>query len=272
MKNIINEKRYLQNDLESISYFNECRKKAEEEIAKSLEENKEAIYLYEKYLDYVTEELLFYNFKNALEYSIALGYLIKKGYLSENIEFKFQESSKEISCKYGISILSGGGCCRNFSDIHEDICKRLSINIIPFYCYEGKNFLDTGLNKPANHIINIIPFDNNLYGIDLFNNLLLYGFKNAFIMKSISTNHDCLLRYKPYYDIILNKKSLSDLKERIKEFEQYTKIRTISSFQYESVIRSSVEEILFNNMNRLVRFNDKTHTLRKEIISKIKHK
>ena len=59
------------------------------------------------------------------DYSIALGYLINKGYLSEGLKFDSKETDKEILGKPGISILQGSGCCRNICDMQKDIFERL---------------------------------------------------------------------------------------------------------------------------------------------------
>ena len=268
MKSIYNEQRYLY-DIEALEFFEQGRDTYKKYVVDSLEKNKDIIKDYNTYLDCIVDELLKYKLDSSLDYSIALGYLINKGYLSEGLIFDSNETDKEILGKLGISILHGSGCCRNICDMQKDIFERLNIDIIPFYCFQGNDFFNRGLNKKANHIINLVEYDNNLYGIDLYNNSLLYSFKNSYIMKSISSVKDTRLRYKPYYEIILDGKKFDNIKEEIKAFESYSKEKTISSFQYEMGLKDEIENILFNNKDQLERFNNKTKTLRRDIISKM---
>lgn len=268
MKSVYNEKRYLNGDVEAIKHFEQIRKTYKENIDKSLEDNKDIIKDYNIYLDYITEELLKYKLDTSVDYSIALGYLINKGYLSEGLKFDSKETDKEILGKPGISILQGSGCCRNICDMQKDIFERLKIDIIPFYCYQGFDFKQ-GINKEANHIINLIEYNNNLYGIDLYNGCGLYHFRDSFTMKRISSNSDELLRYKPYCELIIDGRSLEQIKERIELFDSYSLLKPINSFVFEMIIRNEIETLLYENRNELNEFNNKTKILRKNIVKKL---
>ena len=268
MKSIYNEKRYLDGDIDSLKYFEKRRKIYNNDKEKSLELNKDVIKYYDIYIDYIVEELLKLDLDSSIDYSVALGYLINKGYLSEGFNFESKVSNNEIIGKLGVSILLGSGCCRNISAMHEDVFKKLNIDIIPFYCYQGTGFLK-GLNKEANHIINLVDYKNNLYGIDLYNDSLLYHFKNSFIMKSLSSEMDAKIRYKPYYEMIFDNKDLDKIKERIKLFNDCSKKDHISYFQYEMGIRYEIENYLFEKKDELNDFHNKTKLLRKNIISRI---
>ena len=268
MKSIYNEKRYLY-DIEALEFFVQERDTYKKYVEDSLEKNKDIISKYDIYLDYIVDELLKYNLHSSIDYSIALGYLINKGYLSEGLKFDSKETDKEILGKPGISILQGSGCCRNICDMQKDIFEKLNIDIIPFYCFQGNDFFNRGLNQKANHIINLVEYNNNLYGIDLYNDSLLYSFKHSYIMKSISSVKDTRLRYKPYCEIIIDGKTLDNIKEEIKAFESYSKEKKINSFLYEMRLKNEIERILFNNKDQLERFNNKTKTLRRDIISKM---
>ena len=110
MKSVYNEKRYLNDDIEAYKYFEQCRKNYSKNQEESLEKNKDIIKYYDIYLDYIADELLKLKLKSSLDYSIALGYLINKGYLSEELKFDSEVTDKEIIGKLGISILQGSGC------------------------------------------------------------------------------------------------------------------------------------------------------------------
>ena len=146
MQSLYNEDRYLNNDIESLEYFEERRKKYQLDLITSLEKNREVIKLYDTYLDCIVEELLKYNITNPLSYSLALGYIIKNGILSDDF-FEPKETDDEIIGKLGISIVLGKGCCRNVCDMHQDIFKRLNIDTIPFYCNYEKFIFTNNLNK-----------------------------------------------------------------------------------------------------------------------------
>ena len=272
MKSIYNENRYLNGDIEVLTIFEKSSEEYEKNKEKSLEENKDLIDNYNIYLDCIVDELLKYNLDSSLDYSVALGYLINKGYLSEDLVFNAKESDKEILGKLGISILLGSGCCRNICDMQEDIFKRLNINIMPYYCFQGFSLFNRGIDMPANHIINIVEYKNNLYGTDLYNRSILYHFKSPFVMKSISSTHDESLRYKPYYELMIDGKKLEDVKKKIEMFNSYSKVKPISYFEYEMCIRNEIEELLFTKQDKLKEFNNKTKVLRKDIINKMNSK
>ena len=272
MKSIYNENRYLNGDNEALTIFGKSCEEYKNKKEKSLEENKELIDNYNLYLDCIVDELLKYNLDSSIDYSIALGYLINKGYLSEDLVFNAKETDKEILGKLGITILLGSGCCRNICDMHDDIFKRLNIDIMPYYCFQGIDLFNRGKDMPANHIINLIEYNNNLYGIDLYNSSILYHFKSPFVMKSISSTHDESLRYKPYYELMIDGKSLDEVKKKIEMFNNYSKVKPISYFEYEMDIKNEIEELLFSNQNKLKEFNNKTKVLRKDIIKRMNSK
>ena len=265
MDSIFNENRYFNNDEEANIYL--LNKRNEYLGIKAYEEEKyrDSLFYYDIFLDEIAYLLEKGNYKSSLEYSIALGFLIDNGYLSDNFTFEAGVSDKELTSKYGISIVSGRGCCRNIVDVHRDIFDRLNIDILPFYCYQGISFLSKPINKPANHVISLIGYNDNMYGIDLYNNSLLYYFKEPFVMNSISTYYNGSLRYKPYYEYILDGTSLEELKKRASIFSKYVGKR-ISSMEYEDEIKFEVFKNLQNNEASLDRFFDKNKVLKKEII------
>lgn len=265
MDSIFNENRYFNNDEEANIYL--INKRNEYLDIKSYEEEKyrASLYYYDIFLDEIASLLDKVNYKNPLEYSIALGFLISNGYLSDCFTFEAGVSDKELTSKYGISIVSGRGCCRNIVDMHRDIFDRLDIDILPFYCYQGNSFLSKPIDKPANHVISLINHDDNMYGIDLYNNSLLYYFKEPFVMNSIATYYNGSLRYKPYYEYIMDGTSLEELKKRSILFSKYVG-KKISSMEYEDDIKFEVIKRLRNNEVELKCFFDKNKVLKKEII------
>ena len=110
--------------------MNGMRNKINVEKEKSLEKYRELIDYYNIFLDYIIEELLKFDLNTSLDYSIALSYLIKNGFLSNEFVFNPEETDKEIFGKLGVNIIVGNGCCRNISSLHQDVFDKLGFNII----------------------------------------------------------------------------------------------------------------------------------------------
>lgn len=269
-KSYFNDFNFLCEDKETMDFHNIVKNKYKKSIEESIEENKNIIYDYDRYIELIADELMKFKFNSSLDYSVALGYLIDKGYLSDKLNYKTEVAKNEILAKLGISILLGSGCCRNVSDMHKDVFNKLDINSNPFYCYQGVNFFNKGENKEANHVINLVNYEDNLYGIDLNNSCLLYHFVNPFIMSSISSVHSEKLRYKPYYDYVFDDKTINEIEDKIVLYKDCSKKKKISFFEYEMEIKDRVENVLFENRSELIDFHNKTKTLRKKIINNIK--
>ncbi len=264
MKSIFNEQRYLNGDTEALEAIYELQKAHLEEELEDMEKYRETIIYYELFLDEVVDELLKYDLNNSLEYSIALSYLLDHGYLSNDCTFKHKVSNQEITGKLGINIVLGKGCCRNISDFHKDIFNKLQLSIQPFYCFQG---IRKGTNRGANHIVNLVDYKDNKYAIDLHNYCFLYHFKKPFVMEPVSIVNKDKLLYKPYYGIILGETDLDTIKENIKKFEEYSKIKPISSFEYGDDIKHRTKELMRSNKSNFEKFDSKTKVLKRKIAS-----
>lgn len=264
MKSIFNEKRYLNGDSEALEEFRLLREEHLEEQAEDFEKHHKIIAMYDSFLDELASELEKYNLTNPLEYSIFLNYILDSGYLSNDCTFRHKESNKEITGKLGINVVLGEGCCRNISDFHRDIFNKFELTSIPFYCYQG---LGRGINKCANHVINLIEYRDNIYGIDLHNHGFLYRFKKPLVMDSISMFDKGKLDYKPYYGLIVDGDSLENIKKNLKTFEECSKKKTISAIEYDCNIRYFAKELVRRKRNELIKFDQKTKQLKKTIAS-----
>ena len=264
MKSVYNEKRYLNGDQESLEYIMELRNEHLKQVHEDYEKYYETISNYDLFLDEIVNELLKYKLDNPLEYSIALCYLIDKGYLSIDNKFKHKESNDEINGRLGINVVSGRGCCRNLADFHKDIFDKMNITSKQFYCYEG---IGNGINKWANHVINLVEYNDNLYGVDLNNNAILYHLKKPMIMSLISAFNSSKLTYKPYYEIVMGESNLEEIKNNIKMFEIYTKKKAINSLLYDIEIKYRIRDLMKTNKSHLEKFSESTKVLKKIITS-----
>ncbi len=177
--NIFDEKKYLNKDPKSLEELYKIREKFS--LFHSIEKIKYGDLLkeYNKFLRIFSEFLKTLDFNNSLEYGIAISYLIHNRYLCYDKDFKHEENKNEIDARYGLTILKGYGCCRNFSDITRDMMMLLDYFVKNLYCYQGNIYqVRNYRRKSANHVINLIEYDGVKYGIDLYNGCLLYHFKS----------------------------------------------------------------------------------------------
>ncbi len=270
-KNIYNENVYLSNDKEAMDTF--LRKKEEYQLLYALErlQHEEVLKLYNKYLLLVRDLLKSFSFNSSLEYSIALAYLIHKGYLSFNKEFKSKEIQDEIHSRYGTTIIRGYGCCRNFSDMTRDMLMLLNYYVKNLYCYlPNLSLPKSAIYKQANHVINVIEYDGVKYGIDLLNSCALYRFKNPLTLERISSFDNDKIRNKPYFEIITGDSSLDEIKEELKDFNAERKKRTISPLEYEDEIKP--ETIIYMNEHKSIldEFHNDTNQIKEGIALKLK--
>ena len=225
-----------------------------------------------KYDDYIAEvaELLHHlGYSSALECSLLISYLIESGVLSNEYIFIDQvpDSKKEIHCRLGTTIVTGAGCCRNYACFLKDIFDCMHIPTDYFYCYQGIPRI--GFEKKANHVINLIRHEENVYGIDLYNGNRLYHFKTPFIQSEVAKRPFYQLLYKPYFEITMGEATLEQIKQRIKRFQDYSTRPIINPTEYKDTIRSNARKKAYENHDALYEFHDKTKTLKKEIVQDI---
>ncbi len=180
---------------------------------------------------------------DSLELSYLLSYIINNGYLSDNKTFTKGEILNEIPYKLGTSIIRGTGCCRNFSAIHKDLFDRLEVYDKYLYCYQG---FGKGLNREANHVINLIYYANNYYGIDIYNYNKLYKFKNEYLLKEISLPTKSKLVHKPYYELGIKETKLNELLDFINMLKEASLNKYINDYEYDIIRYEIINKIKQN--------------------------
>ena len=258
--NIYDEKIYLHND-EIIKLFksdSDSRKRIvqeEEEIYKSIIENYDEL-IYE--LACLLRKL---GYNGSLDTSILLSHLINSGYLSDNMIFAKKEKEEEITSRLGISIINGYGVCRNFAAMHKAVFGQLSLYDKKIYCYDG---IGSGKRKPANHVINLIHYDRNYYGIDIYNGNRLYKFTSELELKEISLVFINHLRYKPYYEIITGESEECDIHNNLCLFKYCTLKDYINAFTYDE-LECEIKKRIQGDEKAYEEFHNKNKTLIKSI-------
>ena len=263
---IYNEENYLFNE-EALQSFKDMYHERLIHWSKEKKDYRKTLKKYDKFIGEVAKFIKELGYHSCLDCSLILSYLIHHGYLSKDMVFKSgsYEPSTEISSRLGTSILTGMGCCRNVAGLQEDVFHELGIQTEPFYCYEGANLFHKEANRPANHVINLVFYDHNLYGMDLFNQNRLYSFRTPLILKEDSTHSGRRLRYKPYYEIIMGA-SVKDIKDKLYQFQDYAKRDVLSPFVFEDEIKYDAKRMMMESEDVLHDFHEKTKSLKREIV------
>lgn len=220
--------------------------------------------------DYLITKIAYFikslGYDSSLDTSILISYLIDKGYLSIDNNFKKKEIDDYLSSRIGLSILEGYGVCRNYSAIHYDVFKELELFDKQLYVYEG---IGNGKKKYANHVINLIYYDNNYYGIDTYNGNRLYKFKNEFVLKEISLDFNSKLRYKPYYELTTGESSIDDIKYYIELFKYCSTNNYINPFDYD-ILKHDIINRIKKDETAFKEFNNNNKKLIKKINNNIR--
>jgi len=272
--NIYNEKVYLSKNEEALKHFESSRIERQNRFSEESILYKDLLKEYKKFIKILASLLQNMNLLTSIEYSVAIKYLIDKGYLSTNLEFKQIEPLNELQSNYGLNIITGEGICRNYTDFHKDIMEELNQYVKRFYCVEGSPMFKAKKQK-ANHVLNLIIYEEALYGIDLFNANKLYKFKDEFTLSEISYDSNIKLRYKPYYEMLNESKNIKDLFNTLKIFKEESKKNHIKPLLYYDVILKDLLSYLPKEKDMYMDFHSTTKALKKnisdELFKKINH-
>lgn len=271
MASIYNEDLYLNGNKGSLIEFELMRKTRNDILALELIGYKNTIENYDFFIEEAAKLIKSLNLDSSLAISLAISYLIKNGYFTYNKEFTEDETTTELLNREGISIIAGEGCCRNFSDIQMSIMNRLDYKTKKFYCYHQTTFLASPKNEEANHVLNLIEYKGNIYGIDIYNYNLLYRFANKFSLVSISKLTNDKLRYKPYCEMIRENTSMKEIFDNLNLFESCKNKPFIYSQDYEK-FQFEINKKLEKENDRFDAFHERTKELKKEIYNDIKGK
>ena len=263
-KTIYNEKVYLNGDEEAFASF---RKDREKTIMLKQRESGKYFYtigLYDEYISQLADFLKTFDFQSSFEYYLALSYFIHKGYLSENHSFSYGQPKNELISRRGISVLNGIGYCRNIASLASDVMKKLELPSKKIYCSDYR-FQYQRENSKVNHVINLVEFENQIYGIDLLNDDKLFYFVNSFDISELSLHSNHQLRYKPYSEFTMAESTLGGIRKTIRLFTKSSQCEVMHPFYYEEFIKEYMKEENKQNRSLYEDFYGETKCLRKEI-------
>ena len=256
------------------NYDSLCKIRNDFNVIKLIEECKfyESIVAYREYIRMVCDLLDGLNFKNDIEYSIALSQLMDIGFfslalgfkkLSENEETGEQELPQiELYSHLGINIVLGEGNCRHYSSFHNDVMRRLEKDSKRFYC---SAYLDSE-KEPSepNHMANTIYYNGKLYVVDTFNDADLYAFTSGTRAKHISEDEHRLLKYIPDDGIVFDSEDITVINNHIKDYEDSVSLPCISFEEYHEKY-DSIVNLIISKKDKMSNFFYSTMDTKREI-------
>ena len=274
MEDFFNEENYLiRQSKESLDMIEEKRLGRLNELEKERDLYNSVKHEYEIFLDMIADLLKSLGFSNSLEYSLAISYLIHRGYLSYNgqVDLKKTYYEIELASNLGLNIIMGEGCCRNYSQFHKDIMDRLELFSKKFYCISSSVRLKKkSFYERASHVANLIDYNGKLYVFDCFNKGILYNFVSSYEAFIISHTAYHYLTYKPYFELIFDENDIEGIKKQYHIFKDDSKERHLSAFEWHEMIKG---DVMFNlvNKNRLFEeFSNDTCNIKNSINNTLK--
>ena len=211
---------------------------------------------------------------NSISIALVISALIESGTFSYG---SFNKDSYEdiLTLKLGLNVLNGIGCCRNVSSFTNDIFNALDrkCDVLTVVQLEEKN-QKKALTSKANHMINLIHYDNVPYGFDMMNNMgSLYYFNNAFELLPIDTKEETYMYYKPYIEMVYQNRSFEYIKEKLKFLKQNGRLG-ITQEEFKGIITetdeklcsniSLVKDFLFDTNERIESINEKIKSMKRK--------
>ncbi len=222
--------------------------------------NFEALNIYYQYIALIQE--LFHDLKirNELETALLIRSLIKNGYFSSKGKF-VSKSVHSDNIKYfnGINIILGQGCCRDFASFYVDIFAKIFNHNLTF-CGITSNMAER-----SNHIVNLIKYEDALYGYDIANDSLL-TFESKYRMHAIDNSY--FVEYRSFWDVFFSEYNFEQIRDHINEFG-LTTTSFISNQEYFRLQKELLKEIYRRNSNLLKCFDKSTKQIKEKVKEKL---
>lgn len=232
---------------------------------------KKAIINYRELIDLISniiKEIGLLN--NSISYSVILSKLIHKGSLSNDLKLTISENDeefKDIIGFFGLDIINGYGCCRHFSNLFQDVFENIGMCGEMIICINKEGMtLEEAFSSRHNHVVNLIEFNNVYYAKDSLN-ANFYQFINGFAMNSYFDLTDYAY-FKPSVTMIMNGKTLPEVKEKIKLFTESSKSTPLTIQELKEIILETI--YLYNKNKNLIKdFERNSEVLKRKIVSNI---
>lgn len=274
--NLFNEKIYLEKEVAKRNRNEEALRKAQLNFIDDYYREKLAfrdVFLqYNHYIQNLLEFITHLNIgKNDLENAMIFHYLLSNGYISP----QQQDIVQPFTYKIGINALIGKKNPLNIARLYYDTFKSKYSYPLEYPCFiSDKSNSFSARRNIANYAINIVLFQNALYGYDIKENKL-YISNGAFEMRLMSEDSKRFLRYKPLYEFI----SKSDNFHRMNDIDKTLAMFDYSSYKSIPLTQEAINELYYDLIARLTQytqelasFADESHeaikTMQRKVLSK----
>ena len=201
---------------------------------------------------------------NAITASIIIDLLIRKGIFSaDGVYSKQKHMNQQLMGAFGIDVVAGAGVCRNTASFHSDILRAMNQMSYPFYCYGTNDMSEDGNEHESNHVVNLIEYNNALYGYDAFNSMLFKLVSDREMVQMFS-KEPLKLYYKPYIDLMLEGLSLGNINNLMSVFDMVKDNKLITHDEYKDMWKYA-KEVISENSYLLGLFQETSKKRIKEI-------
>ena len=262
---------YLDNyDKEVINYLYNVKERFNIDINKNTTKYKDNIEAYDEYINFIAYLIKCMSLpNNIISASIILSIITKMGVFSDNYKlFTNEKIQDDLYGFLGINIVKGYAVCRHFASFQSDVLKKLGYMCEPFYCYMSNRDIIDADKKLANHAINLIEYNNSLYGFDSYNNGL-FSFVDNKKMKEMFVVDSHYIYYKPYINIMYNNETISSINNMIELFNNIKDKPDFDIREYK-YIREMSEKMVLNNKGLLNDFHESSKKYIKRITDGLK--
>ena len=138
--------------------------------------------------------------------------LASLGKFSYNGKFTHDTSPQKLIGIHGAYIVYGKGCCRHLSNFAKDLLRQGNTYCDKFYCNATYESIPESLDGDANHMINIIKYNDSYIGYDLANHEESYFVSPVHLKSVVSLVH---LYYKPELQIVFDGLNIEGLESNL---------------------------------------------------------
>lgn len=236
---------------------------------KSCQRHDEKFKIYDEFILLVAKLIKEIGIKNnEISYSLIIGLLLKAGMFSDWHRFEYKTNIVEnlYGC-LGLQVIRGYGTCRHISSFYKDVFDKLGLYNDKLYNYfsESNNEKIAKKNN-ANHVVNIIRYNDGYYGIDLANDYI-FEFVNELKMKSMFKKEIVYIFGKPYMDILVEGLSYEEMENKLNNYRNNINRGTLDKKEYFDILRDTRESIL-RSEDILLDFNNDRRNYIKRLIYK----
>lgn len=228
--------------------------------------SKRALEKYNNLLIKYEQLLKLISLDNSISYLYNTSDLIKSGMFSYLKFISDDPKFIEYHAHNGIHVVIGEGVCRNVASFTTDLMKNTSYFCENFFCYFTKDKIEYDDKMKANHVCNLIKYNNIYYVYDVYNNEIFY-FNNQYMLSTFENNN--YLYYCPLSELELSDMSSLEINKRIITFQETATKEKINYNEIEQIL----EETRLKRFNHLCDINDffyDTFEEKKELDKEIK--